>query len=111
MSIFSSTLIYAQANDTTDLTKSSTSTKESCRGPNCLNLARAGSVYCSEMCIRHHADESLQLLENEWLKGQAGKAKAEVGYLIDWTKYCLLHTVVLFSIGDAVCYIVSGILA
>lgn len=63
-----------QASETTETAKPA----ENCRGPSCLKMAKTGSIYCSEACIRAHAEESLQLLENEWLKGVAGRAKPEV---------------------------------
>jgi hypothetical protein len=67
-----------QAGETAETTKPA----ESCRGPSCLKVAKAGSVYCSEACIRAHAEESLQLLENEWLKGLSGRTKTEVWILL-----------------------------
>ena len=59
-------------------TKLPSAKKDNCRGSGCSKPPKTGTVYCSESCIRQHAEESLQLFENDWLKGSSGSMKAEV---------------------------------
>lgn len=70
-------LFIFQSSDTAETAKPA-SAVDQCRGPNCSKSPKPGSIYCGESCIREHAAESLELLENEWVKSSAGNAKTEV---------------------------------